>query len=101
VHEYDWLRNTLIGIQESESERESGEGRMVDQRHLDQTSRAMILRDSDGTIRYWSAEAERMYGWKAEDVLGKRTHNVFDTKFPAPFASIEKQTKEKSSWMAS
>jgi PAS domain S-box-containing protein len=98
AHQYDWLSKTLIRIQESGCERESDDGRMVDQRHLDQISKAMIVRDSDGTIRYWSGEAESMYGWKAEDVLGKRTHNVFDTKFPAPLASIEKETKEKSSW---
>ena len=98
VHEYDWLSKTVIRTRRSQSERESDEGRIVDQRHPDQALEAMIVRDSDGTIRYWSAEAENMYGWKAEDVLGKCTHNVFDTKFPAPLASIEKETKEKSSW---
>ncbi|MBX3332139.1 MAG: GDP-mannose 4,6-dehydratase [Nitrospira sp.] len=91
-HDYDWLIKTVIKTRETE------QGRIAVQRTYDQTPEAMIVRDSDGTIRYWSEDAERMYGWKSEDVLGQCTHNLFDTKFPAPLASIEKETQEKLSW---
>lgn len=33
--------------------------------------RAIVITAPDGTIVSWNAEAERMYGWAAEDVLGK------------------------------
>src|SRR4030095_8822194 len=29
----------------------------------DRTLEAIIVRDQDGTIRYWSSEDERIYGW--------------------------------------
>ena len=38
---------------------------------LNQTSDAIILRDVDDVIRFWSKGAERVYGWLADEVLGK------------------------------
>jgi PAS domain S-box-containing protein len=62
------------------------------------TLEAVIVRDEDGTIRYWSREAELVYGWTPQEVLGTRTHTLFKTKFPTPLASIEKQARAKLSW---
>jgi PAS domain S-box-containing protein len=59
---------------------------------------AIIVRDHDGTIRYWSREAEFIYGWTSNEVLGMRTHNLFKTKFPASLTSIEKEARDKLSW---
>ena len=59
---------------------------------------AVIVRDEDGTIRYWSREAELIYGWTSQEVLGARTHNLFKTKFPTSLTKIEKQAREKLSW---
>ena len=64
----------------------------------DRTLEAMIVRDEDGTIRYWSKEAELIYGWKPQEVIGARTHTLFKTKFPTSLARIEKQAREKLSW---
>jgi PAS domain S-box-containing protein len=58
----------------------------------------MIVRDQDGTIRYWSKEAELIYGWTSQEALGTCTHNLFKTKFPASLAVIEKEAREKTSW---
>lgn len=41
-----------------------------------------ILRTFDGQIKYISREAEKYYGWQNQDVLGKVTHQIFDTIFP-------------------
>ena len=59
---------------------------------------AKIVRDEDGTIRYWSKEAQLIYGWTPEEVLGVRTHNLFKTKFPTSLPKIEKETRERLSW---
>ena len=64
----------------------------------DGTLEAVIVRDQDGTIRYWSREAELIYGWKSQEVLGTRTHNLFKTKFPASLAMIEKEARDNLSW---
>ncbi len=31
---------------------------------------AMMVRNLDGTIRYWSEGAKKLYGWESQDVLG-------------------------------
>jgi PAS domain S-box-containing protein len=64
----------------------------------ERTLEAVIVRDEDGTIRYWSREAELIYGWTPQEVLGARTHTLFKTKFPASLGRIEKQAREKLSW---
>jgi PAS domain S-box-containing protein len=37
---------------------------------LNQVHDAIMLRDLDDRIRFWSKGAERLYGWKAEEVMG-------------------------------
>lgn len=74
------------------------QGRAFNKRPDDTILEAMIVRDEDGTIRYWSREAQRIYGWTPEEVLGARTHNLFKTKFPTSLAMIEKETRENLSW---
>lgn len=64
----------------------------------DSNPKAMIVRDEDGTIRYWSREAQLIYGWTPQEVLGARTHNLFKTKFPTSLTKIEKETRERLSW---
>ena len=73
-------------------------GFLKDHTYDKQPLKAMIIRDEDGTIRYWSKEAELIYGWRSQDVLGARTHNLFQTRFPMSLARIEKETREKLSW---
>ena len=62
------------------------------------TLEAVIVRDEDGTIRYWSKEAELIYGWTPQEVLGSRTHSLFKTQFPTSLTTIEKQARETLSW---
>jgi PAS domain S-box-containing protein len=64
----------------------------------DRIREAIIVRDQDGTIRYWSREAELIYGWTSQEVLGTRTHSLFKTKFPASLAMIEKEARRQLSW---
>jgi PAS domain S-box-containing protein len=38
---------------------------------FDGASDAIIVKSRDGTIRSWNAAAERLYGWSAEEMLGR------------------------------
>ena len=49
--------------------------------HVENSPLAVIEWDSDFRVSRWSASAERLYGWKADEVLGKHVsewHFVFD-----------------------
>jgi PAS domain S-box-containing protein len=42
---------------------------------------AVIVRDLDGTIRWWNAGAEALYGWPLAAAAGKVTHRLLGTVF--------------------
>lgn len=46
---------------------------------LDQAQ--VVIRKVDGTILFWSQGAERLYGWTAEEAIGKQTHRLLQTDF--------------------
>jgi PAS domain S-box-containing protein len=43
---------------------------------------AVITSEPDFSIRGWNLGAERMYGWQADDVLGKTMPDVVDIEYP-------------------
>jgi PAS domain S-box-containing protein len=65
---------------------------------LDLASEAIMVRDMDGTLRFWNSGAEDLYGWKREEILGKSIHEVLGTKFPVPFSRIESSLRETARW---
>ena len=59
---------------------------------------AMMVRDADGTIRYWNKSAQDLYGWTSQEALGKRSHDLLKTHFPKPLSAIEKDVLEAKFW---
>ena len=59
---------------------------------------AMMVRNADGTIRYWSDGAQKLYGWEPQDALGATSHRLLKTVFPAPLEVIEVQLRTKGYW---
>lgn len=46
---------------------------------LDALDQAVLVADPDGTIHYWNAAAEQLYGWTADEAIG---HNAVDILVP-------------------
>ena len=65
---------------------------------LDLASDAIFVRELDGTIRYWSAGAERMYGWTADEAMGRPIQDLLHTEFPIPFDDIVDILERESRW---
>ena len=59
---------------------------------------AMMVRNADGTIRYWSDGAQKLYGWEPKDALGTTSHQLLKTVFPFPLDVIEVQLRTKGYW---
>jgi PAS domain S-box-containing protein len=59
---------------------------------------AVMIRNVDGTIRYWSRGSEKLYGWEARDVLGMTSHQLLETVFPVPLEVIEEELRTKGFW---
>ena len=50
---------------------------------LEITHDAIIVRDMNDTITFWNHGAEQLYEWPSEDAIGKVSHKLLQTVFPA------------------
>lgn len=62
------------------------------------STEAIMVRNLDGTIRYWSKGAQKLYGWGPQEVLGASSHLLLKTKFPIPLEVIEEELRVKGHW---
>jgi PAS domain S-box-containing protein len=61
---------------------------------LDLAHEPIVVRDLDEKLVFWNKGAENLYGWTAEEALGKHIHNLLHTKFPV---SLERALEEMHS----
>jgi two-component system, LuxR family, sensor kinase FixL len=67
-------------------------------RLLDLTHDTIFVRDMNDVITYWNRGAEELYGWKKEDAVGKVTHRLLQTIFPAPLEEITATLRRTGRW---
>ena len=65
---------------------------------LDLASEAIMVRDLSGKIRFWNAGAERLYGWRRDEVLGKDIHTLLRTVFPVSREATEAALRDRKMW---
>src|SRR5205085_7146059 len=67
----------ILGVSMDITERKRAEAQLLNQANLlNAVSQAVIGTDSAGIINYWNAAAEKLYGWSAEEALGRRTGDL-------------------------
>jgi len=75
------------------------ERRLAEQaRLLDLTNEAILVRDSRDRITYWNHGAKELYGYSAEEALGKVTHKLLQTKHSEPLDQIQKKFERAGRW---
>ncbi len=81
------------------TERKQAADKDKEQAELLQLTRdAVIVRDFDGTIRYWNRGAENVYGFKEQEAIGQVSHSLLRTKFSQPLAEIEETIGSQGHW---
>jgi PAS domain S-box-containing protein len=65
---------------------------------LDLTHDTIFVRDMNNVIRYWNRGAEEAYGWSREEALGRVSHDLTQTVFPAPLAQMTAQLMRDGRW---
>ncbi len=89
-----------MGISRDITERKRAENKMREQAALlDITSDAILVRDLEQRVLFWNKGAERLYGWGAEEVLGRKaTEFLWETQALPQIETIEPTVREAGQW---
>jgi PAS domain S-box-containing protein len=80
-----------VAIRSDITERKRAEQQIREQAALlDQAQDAILVRDLDRNILFWNKGAEKIYGWTAEEVIGK---NAAEVLFKGPSSQFEAARK--------
>ena len=52
----------------------------------------------DGPIEFWNTGAERLYGFVSDEAVGRSSHDLLQTKFPAEFSEVHSQLQNEHYW---
>ncbi len=58
----------------------------------------LFARGLDGQIRFWSAGAERLYGWTAKAAIGRISYELLQTECEVPLRDAAAELLEKGEW---
>jgi PAS domain S-box-containing protein len=58
----------------------------------------MLAWQLDGPIEFWNAGAERLYGFSADEAVGRISHTLLQTKFPHDFADVRAHLRNERRW---
>jgi CDP-glucose 4,6-dehydratase len=56
-------------------------------------------RNMEGVIAFWNRGAEKMYGWRKNEAIGRVSHTLLNTQFPKPLQEIETELLQKRLWV--
>src|SRR6202166_4036704 len=65
---------------------------------LNLTHDTIFVRDMSDVITYWNYGAQELYGWTAEDAIGKNSQQLLQTVFPAPVDDIRAELLRTDRW---
>ena len=65
---------------------------------LNLTHDAMIVCDMNGNITYWNRGAEELYGWPAEQAVGRHPVELLKAVFPVPLDEIKEVLMRTGRW---
>ena len=65
---------------------------------LDLTHDSVMVRRLDGSITFWNAGAQRMYGWSPSEAVGKISHNLLQSRFAVSLEEVNAELLRTGSW---
>lgn len=87
-----------VDMKQEIAERKRAEQQIREQAMLlDKAHDAIGVRDLEGRIIYWNKGAEQLFGWKAEEILGKRAPDILYND-PALSDELAQKVRETGNW---
>jgi PAS domain S-box-containing protein len=65
---------------------------------LDQAHDSIFVRNMKGIITYWNRGAQELYGWRAEEAIGKNAHQLLRTNFQVPIDDLHAELVRTGRW---
>ncbi len=65
---------------------------------LNLTHDTIFVRDMSDVITYWNRGAQELFGWTAEEAIGKRAHDLLQSVFSAPIEEIRAELLRSGRW---
>jgi PAS domain S-box-containing protein len=65
---------------------------------LNLTHDTIFVRDVHDIITYWNRGAQELYGWTAEEAIGKHSHQLLQTEFPVPIDGVRADLLRAGRW---
>jgi PAS domain S-box-containing protein len=65
---------------------------------LDLTNDAAFISDLENRITYWNRGAERLYGWRKDEAIGRNASELLQTEFPVSYQDVLSSLKQKGVW---
>jgi PAS domain S-box-containing protein len=88
-----------VAIRSDITERKLGEERIREQAALlDQAQDAILVRDLQQNILFWNKGAERIYGWTAEEAVGKNAPELLLKEPSRQFENARRIVIERGEW---
>ena len=65
---------------------------------LELANDAVFVRDLEGRIQLWNAGAERLYGWRKQEALGRPASELLRTEFPVSVEAAKEELLRTGHW---
>jgi PAS domain S-box-containing protein len=65
---------------------------------LNLTHDTIFVRNMRDVITYWNRGAQELYGWTADEAIGKHSQQLLQTVFPAPQETIRQELLRNGRW---
>jgi PAS domain S-box-containing protein len=88
-----------VAIRSDITERKRAEQQIREQAELlDQAQDAIMVRDLDHNILFWNKGAEKIYGWSANEVIGKKAEEILFKERSRTFETARKALLADGEW---
>jgi len=65
---------------------------------IDLSPDAIMVRELEGKITFWSKGSENLYGYSKEEAIGQSSHSILKTVFQEPVKEILRDLKNNGQW---
>lgn len=89
----------VMGISLDITDKKNSENKITEQAALlDKAHDAIVVRDLNNRVMYWNKAAELLYGYTAEEAIGRNSEELFYKKSPPKLPEMERALKKNGEW---